>query len=111
MIQGTKQQIFRHSPVTGLSGTVTINTAAERQIFEAWTQPDTSAGLGALTAGISATDTVLSFNPVSGSFQLGFGIAIIGQYPPVVASAQTGLGSCEMVYFSGMGTGNQLVSM
>lgn len=111
MIQGTKQQVFRHSRVTGLSGTITMNTAAERQIFEMWTQPDTTAGLGVTTAGISATDTALNFNPVSSSFELGFGMALIGQYPPVVASAKTGIGSVELVYFSGMGNGNQLVNM
>lgn len=107
--QGAKKQIFRHSPVTGLSGVSVLNTAAERQIIELWTQPDVTAGLGTLNSPILATDTVLNFTPVSSQFELGFGLAIIGQYPPVLPLSQTGVGSCELVYFRA--NGNSLTSM
>jgi hypothetical protein len=106
LIQGTKQQVFRHSPVTGLSGTVTVNTSAERQIMEFWPQPDESAGGGILSAPSASTDTTLSYTPgANGNFQLGFGMGILGTYPP---TAQSGPNSCELVYFSGVGNGNQL---
>ena len=108
LIQGTKQQVFRHSPVTGLSGTVTVNTSAERQIMEFWPQPDETAGIGTLTSAIGITDTSLTYTPGSSSFQLGFGMAIIGTYPP---TAQLGANSCELVYFSGTGDGSQLEAM
>lgn len=111
MIQGKKQQVFRHSPVRGLSGLIAMNTAAERQIFELWTQPDTTAGKGTLTGAITSTDTILNFTPGGSNFELGFGMALLGTYPPTVPSALTGTGSCELVYFSGMGPGTQLLAM
>ena len=103
--QGTKQMIFRHSPVTGLAGTVTMNSNSNRQRVEFWPQPQRSAGKGVLSAAMGLNDTTLTFTPGASGFVLGFGLALVGTYPP---TALTGPNSCELVYYSGTGAGTLL---
>lgn len=106
--QGTKQQIFRHSPVTGLSGTVTMNVSSDRQLVEFWPQPERTAGSGTLNAPMTAVATTMNFSPGSSGFVLGFGLALIGTYPPTVTQSGIGPNSCELVYYSTTGTGTLL---
>lgn len=109
VIQGTKQQVFRHSNVTGLTGTITFNVSADKQMIEAWPQPNVASGGGTLSSAISATDTTLTYTPGSnGNFILGFGAAIIGTYPP---TARIGPNSCEVVYYSMTGSGSQATQL
>jgi hypothetical protein len=98
---GTKQQIFRHSPVTGLTGVGTVNTSSDRQIVELWPQPDRTSGSGILSTAATATDTSINVNFGANGFVLGFGLILLGTYPP---TALVGPNSCEMVYYSTLGT-------
>jgi hypothetical protein len=104
--QGTKQQIFRHSPVTGLSGTCTMNVSSNHQFVEFWPQPERTAGNGVLSLfGLPINSTTLDFTPGSSGFVLGFGLALVGTYPP---TALLGASSCELVYYSGTASGQLL---
>ena len=93
---GSKSEIYRHGPVTGLTGIGTCNMSADRQMVELYPQPDSTAALTTMTYGCSATDTGIIITGSTG-FQLSFGLAIIGQYPP---TALVGQNSCELIYFS-----------
>lgn len=97
--QGTKQQVFRHSNVTGLSGITVVNTSSDRQLIELWTQPDRTSGQGVLTSSALATDTSVNVMIGSNGFVLGFGLFLLGTYPP---TALVGPGSCELVYYSNL---------
>lgn len=94
---GTKQQIFRHSNVTGLSGVTVVNTSSDRQIIELWPQPDRTSGQAILTAPAAITDNSIAVMFGANGFVLGFGLILIGTYPP---TALVGPGSCELVYYS-----------
>ena len=98
---GTKQQIFRHSNVVGLTGVGTVNMSSDRQMIEAWPQSDRTSGSGILSGGCAATDTTLNVTYGSNGFVLGFGLLMLGTYPP---TALTGPNSCELVYYSTLGT-------
>lgn len=105
VVQGTKMEIFRHSPVTGLSGTCTMNVSSNRQFVEFYPQPQRTAGNGTLSSALAIDGTTLNFTPGSSGFVLGFGLALIGTYPPTLENSQTGPGSCELVYFSTTASG------
>jgi hypothetical protein len=100
---GSKEQVFRHSPVTGLSGVGVCNQSSDRQIIELWPQPNRTAGQGALTTAMLATDTSLACTFGSNQFVLGFGLALIGNFPPTQPPALVGPKSCELVYYSTLG--------
>jgi len=95
---GGKAEVFRHSNVRGLSGVGTCNMSADRQFVECWPQPNRTGGSTTMTYGCSATDTGIIVNGNTG-WLLGFGLALIGTYPP---TAVTGSGSCELVYYSSL---------
>lgn len=94
---GAKQQVFRHSNVTGLAGMGTVNMASDRQMIEIWPQAQRTAGQTTLSAAALSTDTSLSINATTSGFVLGFGLILVGTYPP---TALTGIGSCELIYYS-----------
>jgi hypothetical protein len=94
---GTKQQVFRHSNVTGLSGVIVVNTSSDRQIVELWPQPDRTSGQAILSDPAAITDTSITVMFGANGFVLGFGLILIGTYPP---TALVGPGSCELVYYS-----------
>lgn len=98
---GQKQQIFRHSNVVGLTGVGTVNMSSDRQLIETWPQSNRTSGQGVLTAPIGATDTTLNFTPGVNGFVLGFGLILLGTYPP---TELTGPNSCELVYYSNLGS-------
>jgi hypothetical protein len=98
---GTKQQVFRHSPVTGLSGVTVVNTSSDRQIIELWPQPQRTAGSGLTTSPALAADASINVNFGANGFVLGFGMILLGTYPP---TALTGPNSCELIYYSTLGT-------
>lgn len=100
---GSKEQVFRHSPVTGLSGVGVCNQSSDRQIVELWPQPNRTAGQGQLSSPMLATDTTLQVTFGSSQFVLGFGLALIGNYPPTQPPTLTGPSSCELVYYSNLG--------
>ena len=97
---GTKGQIFRHSPVTGLTGVGTLNAFTDRQVIEVWPQANRTAGQGTLTNALTATATTVNYTAGPSSFVLGFGMALIGQYPPQYPLSKTGANSCELIYYS-----------
>ena len=94
---GTKQQIFRRSSVTGLSGVVTVNVSADRQIVELWPQSQRTAGTGVISTLLTSTATTLQCAAGNTGFVLPLGLILIGTYPP---TSLTGAGSCELVYYS-----------
>jgi len=100
---GSKEQVFRHSPVTGLSGVGVCNQSSDRQIVELWPQPNRTAGQGSLTTAMLATDTSLACTFGSNQFVLGFGLALLGNYPPTQPPTLVGPNSCELVYYSTLG--------
>ena len=93
---GTKQQIFRRNNATGIAGTGTVNVSADRQSIEIWPQSSRSAGQAMLSAAVTSTASVLPIYFSSG-WVLGFGLLLLGTYPP---TASTGANSCELVYYS-----------
>lgn len=97
VVAGTKQQVFRHSNVTGLSGVTVVNTSSDRQIIELWPQPNRTSGQAILTAPAGITDSSISVMFGANGFVLGFGLILIGSYPP---TALVGPNSCELVYYS-----------
>jgi hypothetical protein len=90
---GGKQDVFRHSNVTGITGTMVMNQDAQVQQVEIWPQAARTAGSGTLTSGISASATSLTFTPGSNGFVLGFGLVLLGPYPADPSS-------CEIVYYN-----------
>lgn len=94
---GAKQQVFRHSNVTGLAGMATVNIAADRQAIEIWPQAQRTSGQATLNTAALSTDTTLQITPGVSGFVLGFGLILVGTYPP---TALTGPGSCELIYYS-----------
>lgn len=101
---GGKQDVFRHSNVTGITGAMVMNQDSQVQQVEIWPQASRTSGVGTLTTGISATATTLTYTPGSTSFVLGFGLALLGPYPADPSA-------CEIVYYSGTGTGSQLTPL
>lgn len=94
---GTKQQIYRHGPVQGLTGVGTVNTSSDRQLIELWPQPDRTSGSGIINGAITATATTIPAIFGANGFVLGFGLILIGTYPP---TSLVGPNSCELIYYS-----------
>lgn len=101
---GNKFDVFRHSNVTGIVGVMVMNQDSQVQQVEVWPQADRTSGVGTLTTGISASATTLTYTPGATGFVLGFGLALLGPYP-------TDLSACEIVSYSGTGTGSQLTPL
>ena len=101
---GNKSDVFRHSNVTGIVGTMVLNQDSQVQQVEVWPQASRTSGNGTLTGGISATANSLTYTPGSSGWVLGFGLALLGFYPSDPAL-------CEIVYYSGTGTGSQLTQL
>lgn len=106
VIAGRKQQVFRRSRVTGLSGMTTVNVSSNRQFVEMWPQPQRSGGSSTLAAALPASSVPLpsiTVNNTSG-WVLTFGLAVIGQYPPTRdyngLNSTNNSGSCELVYYN-----------
>lgn len=103
---GSKYDVFRHSNVTGIAGTMVMNQDSYIQEVEIWPQASRTSGVGNITGlgGIGPGETTLSYAPGATSFVLGFGLALLGPYP-------ADLSQCEIVYYSGTGSGSQLTQM
>jgi hypothetical protein len=101
---GGKQDVFRHSNVTGITASMVMNQDAQVQQVEIWPQASRTAGTGTLASGIGATDTILTYTPGATGLVLGFGLALLGPYP-------SDLGQCEIIYYSGSGSGSQLTQL
>jgi hypothetical protein len=91
---GNKFDVFRHSNVQGLSGTVVLNQDSQIQLAEFWPQPDRTSGNGTLNGALAANATSIPYTPGSSGWVLGFGLALIGPYPADPSA-------CELVYYSG----------
>jgi hypothetical protein len=101
---GNKYDVFRHSNVVGITGTMVLNKNAETMMVEVWPQANRTAGTGTLSGAITPASTSLSYTVGATTFVLGFGLALLGPYP-VDPSL------CELVYYSGTGSGSQLVEL
>lgn len=97
---GNKSDIFRHSNVTGISGTAVMNQDSVVQQIELYPQSSRTSGVGVLSAPLSATATVVPYTLGATGWVLGFGLALLGPYP-----ADPSLS--ELVYYSG-NVSNQL---
>jgi len=91
---GSKFDIFRRSNVVGISGTVVLNQDSVVQQIELYPQSSRTSGNGTLNGVLSASATAIPYTPGSSGWVLGFGLAIIGQYP-----GDPSLN--ELVYYSG----------
>jgi hypothetical protein len=91
---GSKSDIFRRSNVTGISGTTVLNQDSVVQQVELYPQSSRTSGNGTLNGALSATATSIPYTPGSSGWVLGFGLALIGQYP-----GDPSLN--ELVYYSG----------
>ena len=101
---GNKFDVFRHNNVTGIVGVMVMNQDSQVQQVEVWPQASRTAGTGTLTSAITSTATTLTYTPGATSFVLGFGLALLGPYPSDPSQ-------CELVYYSGTGTGSQLTPL
>ena len=100
MTMGNKSDIFRHSNVTGISGTGVLNQDSVVQQVEFYPQSSRTSGTGVLSAPLSATATAIPYTVGATGWVLGFGLALIGPYPADPSAA-------ELVYYSGNAS-NQL---
>ena len=91
---GNKSDVFRHSNVVGISGTVVLNQDSVVQQVELYPQSSRTSGNGTLNGALSATATSIPYTPGSSGWVLGFGLALIGPYPADPSA-------CELVYYSG----------
>jgi hypothetical protein len=91
---GNKSDVFRHSNVTGISGTTVLNQDSVVQQVELYPQSSRTSGNGTLSGNLSATATAIPYTPGSSGWVLGFGLALIGPYPADPSA-------CELVYYSG----------
>jgi hypothetical protein len=91
---GSKNDIFRHSNVVGISGTGVLNQDSVIQQVEFYPQSSRTSGNGVLSAPLSATATSIPYTPGSSGWVLGFGLALLGPYP-------TDPSACELAYYSG----------
>lgn len=98
---GSKNDIFRHSNVVGISGTMTMNQDSYVQQVELWPQSDRSSGNGTVSSAVAVTDTTINYTPGNSGWVLGFGLALLGPFPADPSQ-------CELIYYSGTGNGNQL---
>ena len=97
---GSKSDIFRRSNVTGISGTAVMNQDSVVQQIELYPQSSRTSGNGTLNGALSASATAIPYIPGSSGWVLGFGLAILGQYP-----GDPSLN--EIIYYSG-NTSNSL---
>ncbi|MGB6721175.1 MAG: hypothetical protein WBE72_10295 [Terracidiphilus sp.] len=91
---GSKSDIFRHSNVTGISGTTVLNQDSVVQQVELYPQSSRTSGNGVLNGNLSASATSIPYTPGSSGWVLGFGLALIGVYPGDPSGA-------ELIYYSG----------
>jgi hypothetical protein len=91
---GNKSDVFRHSNVTGISGTAVLNQDSVVQQIELYPQSSRTSGNGTLTGNLTATATSIPYTPGSSGWVLGFGLALLGPYPADPSA-------CELVYYSG----------
>jgi hypothetical protein len=101
---GSKTDIFRHSNVQGIVATMVMDKNSETQVVEIWPQANRTSGVGTLAGAITASATTLTYTPGAAGFVLGFGLALIGPYPADPSQ-------CEIVYYSGTGSGSQLTQL
>jgi hypothetical protein len=104
---GNKSDIFRHSNVTGISGTTVLNQDSVVQQVELYPQSARTSGNGVVSGHflniLPATATTITYTPGSSGWVLGFGLALLGPYPADPSA-------CELVYYSGNAS-NQLTSV
>jgi hypothetical protein len=90
---GNKSDIFRHSKVTGISGTAVLNQDSVVQQIELYPQSSRTSGVGVTSGALSATGTTIPYTLGSTGWVLGFGLALLGPYPADPSA-------CELVYYS-----------
>jgi hypothetical protein len=91
---GNKSDIFRRSNVVGISGTAVVNQDSVVQQIELYPQSSRTSGNGVLNGALTASATSVPYTPGASGWVLGFGLAIIGQYP-----GDPSLN--EVIYYSG----------
>ena len=90
---GNKSDIFRHSNVTGISGTVVLNQDSVVQQIELYPQSSRTSGAGVVAVSVLPTQTSIAYAPGATGWVLGFGLALLGPYPADPSA-------CELVYYS-----------
>lgn len=94
---GSGKQVYRHNPLTSVSGMMSYSQVANQLVCEMFPQPVRTAGTGTLVAALALTDTQVLTNGFNG-FVLSFGLV------------QLGAGS-NVEFVSYTASGNSLTSM
>jgi hypothetical protein len=74
---GSGKQVYRHNPLTSVSGMMSYSQVANQLVCEMFPQPVRTAGTAATTAALSATATSVTLNGFGG-FVLSYGLIQFG---------------------------------